>query len=60
MHYYRNTYLRENGLDFYLVQEGVHEILYAVLTEEQLNSFLVYETAGYQIGLSKAHSIVSD
>ena len=48
-----HNYLRENGVNFDIVQEGVHEIMYAVLTADQLNNFPVYETAGYQIGLSK-------
>jgi hypothetical protein len=41
-----HAFLRENGVDFTLVQEGVHEIMYAVLTAEQLDNFPVYETAG--------------
>ena len=51
-----HAYLRENGVDFTLVQEGVHEIMFAVLTAEQLDNFPVYETAGYQIGLSKKYT----
>ena len=51
-----HAYLRENGVDFTLVQEGVHEIMFAVLNAEQLDNFPVYETAGYQIGLSKKYT----
>ena len=49
------NYLRENGIDFYSVKEHMeidsdvvfYDTKFAILTAEQLNSFPVYEKAGY-------------